>query len=76
MALSGAGIFLPLTFAILFNQKIAPWAGILSMIAGVVVALTWEILVPKAENTLFPSLLFNLLFLIPGIFIGRRISKK
>ena len=72
MALRGAGIFLPLTFAIIFKNRISRKAGLLSMIAGIFVALTWKIFFPEASDTLFPSLLFNLLFLVPGVFLGRK----
>ncbi|NLH44804.1 MAG: sodium:solute symporter family protein [Acholeplasmataceae bacterium] len=67
MALRGAGIFLPLTFAILFKNKVPARAGLLSMIAGIFVALTWKLLFPEAKDTLFPSLAFNLIFLLPGV---------
>ena len=66
MALRGAGIFLPLTFAIIFKNKVPPKAGLLSMLAGIFVALTWRLFFPEAKETLFPSLAFNLLFLLPG----------
>ena len=67
MALRGAGIFLPLTFAIIFKNKVPPKAGLLSMLAGIFVALTWRLFFPEAKETLFPSLAFNLLFLLPGV---------
>ena len=67
MAIRGAGIFLPLTFAILFKNKVPARAGLLSMIAGIFVALTWKLLFPEAKDTLFPSLAFNLIFLLPGV---------
>ena len=66
MALRGAGIFLPLTFAIIFKNKVPAKAGLLSMLAGIFVALTWRLFFPEAKETLFPSLAFNLLFLLPG----------
>ena len=67
MALRGAGIFLPLTFAIIFKTKVPAKAGLLSMLAGIFVALTWRLFFPEAKETLFPSLAFNLLFLLPGV---------
>ncbi|MBP7840176.1 MAG: sodium:solute symporter family protein, partial [Acidaminococcaceae bacterium] len=67
MALRGAGIFLPLTFAIIFKNKVPAKAGLLSMLAGIFVALTWRLFFPEAKETLFPSLAFNLLFLLPGV---------
>lgn len=72
MALRGAGIFLPLTFAIIFKNRISQKAGLLSMIAGIFVALTWKMFFPVTQYTLFPSLAFNLLFLVPGIFWSLR----
>ena len=74
MALRGAGIFLPLTFAILFKNKVPANAGLLSMLAGVFVALTWQLFFPETKATLFPSLAFNLLFLLPGLIWA--VSKK
>ncbi|HIU64691.1 MAG TPA: sodium:solute symporter family protein [Candidatus Avacidaminococcus intestinavium] len=70
MALRGAGIFLPMTFIILFKEFVPKKAGLLSMIAGISVALTWKWFFPLAQDTLFPSLAFNLLFLVPGVLIG------
>ena len=67
MALRGAGIFLPLTFAIIFKNKVPAQAGLFSMLAGIFVALTWRLFFPEAKDTLFPSLAFNLLFLLPGV---------
>ena len=67
MDLRGAGIFLPLTFAIIFKNKVPAKAGLLSMLAGIFVALTWRLFFPEAKETLFPSLAFNLLFLLPGV---------
>jgi SSS family solute:Na+ symporter len=67
MALRGAGIFLPLTFAIIFKNKVPAKAGLLSMLAGIFVAVTWRLFFPEAKETLFPSLAFNLLFLLPGV---------
>ena len=67
MALRGAGIFLPLTFAIIFKNKVPAKAGLLSMLAGIFVALTWRLFFPEAKETLFHSLAFNLLFLLPGV---------
>ena len=67
MALRGAGIFLPLTFAVIFKNKVPAKAGLLSMLAGIFVALTWRLFFPEAKETLFPSLAFNLLFLLPGV---------
>lgn len=76
MSLRGAGIFLPLTFAILFKNKIPATAALLSMIAGIFVALTWKFIFPEAKDTLFPSLSFNLVFLLPGLIWAMKSNKK
>ncbi|MEG0798308.1 MAG: sodium:solute symporter family protein [Acidaminococcaceae bacterium] len=75
MALRGAGVFLPLTFAIAFKNRIAPGAGLAAMLAGILVALTWKFLVPGAGQALFPSLAFNLLFLIPGVLFAGKVKR-
>lgn len=76
MALRGAGIFLPLTFAILFKNKVPAKAGLFAMIAGIFAALTWKLFFPEAKDTLFPSLGFNLLFLLPGMLWLMKAKKK
>ena len=40
MALRASGIFLPLTFAIIFKGKLSHSWGIMAMVAGIFVALT------------------------------------
>ena len=70
MSLRGAGIFLPLTFVLLFKDYVPKKAGVLSMFAGIIVALTWNKIFPGAHDTLFTSMLFNLLFLVPGVLVG------
>lgn len=37
------------------------------MIAGIMVACLWPFIFPDSANALFPSLAFNLLFLVPGV---------
>ena len=77
MALRGAGIFLPLTFAIIFKNRVPQKAGLLAMLAGIFIALTWHLLFPAAKDTLFPSLIFNLLFLVPGVmWVALKKNKK
>ena len=76
MALRGAGIFLPLTFAIIFKGRINKEAGLASMLAGIIVALFWKFFVPEAKDSLLPSLAFNLLFLIPGVLIFKKEQKQ
>jgi len=72
MALRAAGIFLPLTFAIMFKGRISHFWGIMAMIAGIFIALTWKVFVPTAHYSLFPSLVANLVFLIPAVFFAKR----
>ena len=77
MALRGAGIFLPLTFAIIFKNRVPQKAGLLAMLAGIFIALTWHLFFPAAKDTLFPSLIFNLLFLVPGVmWVALKKNKK
>lgn len=76
MALRGAGIFLPLTFAILFRNKMPAKAGLFSMMAGIFVALTWKLFFPEAKDTLLPSLCFNLVFLLPGMIWALKSKNK
>ena len=49
------------------NQKILFGIITIVSIAGIFVALTWRVFFPEAKETLFPSLAFNLLFLLPGV---------
>lgn len=42
-------------------------AGFAAMIAGIMVACLWPFIFPDSANALFPSLAFNLLFLVPGV---------
>lgn len=70
MALRGAAIFLPLTFVIFFKGLVPPAAGFAAMVAGILVACFWPFVFPESTNALFPSLAFNLLFLVPGILWG------
>lgn len=67
MALRGAGIFLPLTFIVFFKGLVQKEAGFAAMIAGIMVACLWPFIFPDSANALFPSLAFNLLFLVPGV---------
>ena len=67
MALRGAGIFLPLTFIVFFKGLVPQEAGLTAMIAGILVACLWPFIFPDSTNALFPSLAFNLFFLVPGV---------
>lgn len=75
MALRGSGIFLPLTFAIFFPWQIPSLAGLSAIFFGIVMSCMWTIWPPLKVNALFPALLCNLIFLLPGI-IYYRIYKK
>lgn len=67
MALRGAAIFLPLTFIVFFKNMVPPRLGLAAMTAGILVACLWPLFVPGSANSLFPSLVCNLLFLVPGV---------
>ena len=67
MALRGAGIFLPLTFIVFFKGLVPKGAGFAAMVAGILVACLWPFVFPDSANSLFQSLVFNLLFLVPGV---------
>ena len=69
MALRASGIFLPLTFALIFKEKLSRYWGVMAMVAGIFVALTWKLFVPTAQYTLFQSLFANLIFLIPAVTV-------
>ena len=60
-------IFLPLTFIVFFKGLVPKEAGFAAMIAGIMVACLWPFIFPDSANALFPSLAFNLLFLVPGV---------
>ena len=72
MALRASGIFLPLTFAIIFKGKISHSWGVVAMAAGIFIALTWKFFVPTANYTLFQSLVANLIFLIPAVIFAKK----
>jgi len=76
MALRASGIFLPLTFAIIFKGRLSHFWGVMAMVAGIFVALTWKIFVPTAHYSLFQSLGANLLFLIPAVFFAKEYKGK
>ena len=75
MALRAAGIFLPLTFALIFKERLSHFWGVLAMVAGIFVALTWKLFVPTAQYTLFQSLAANLIFLIPAVVFTKKYKK-
>lgn len=71
MALRGSGIFLPLTFAIFFPWQVPSMAGLAAIFFGIAVSCVWSFWSPWAINSLFPALIFNLVFLVPGIIYYR-----
>lgn len=71
MAFRGSGIFLPLTFAVFFPGRVRPSMGVAAIGAGIFAACTWKWISPWDINALFPALVYNLVFLIPGIIFNR-----
>lgn len=67
MALRGSGIFLPLTFAVFFPGRVRPSMGVAAIGAGIFAACTWKWISPWDINALFPALIYNLVFLLPGL---------
>ncbi len=67
MALRGAGVFLPMTAVIFFKGKVHKKMGLLSMFGGIASGCIWHFAFPESPYTLFVSLFFNLLFLVPSI---------
>lgn len=70
MALRGSGIFLPLTFAVFFPGKVRASMGVGAIAAGIFAACTWKYIGSGDINCLFPALIYNLVFLIPGLMWG------
>jgi len=60
-----------LTFAIIFKGRLSHSWGVMAMVAGIFVALTWKMFVPTANYTLFQSLVTNLFFLIPAVIFAK-----
>ncbi|EGO61806.1 sodium:solute symporter family protein [Acetonema longum] len=75
MGLRGAGIFLPLTFAVLFPGRVKKQAAILSMIVGAGVALVWKGVFPESIDPLYAGLLASGLAIVPGLWRGTADSK-
>ncbi len=76
MALRGAGVFLPLTAVIFFKGMVGKNAGLLSMFSGVASGCIWHFMYPESPYTLFVSLFFNLLFLVPSIIYNKLHQKN
>jgi hypothetical protein len=51
-------------------------AGLLSMFGGIASGCAWHFIFPTLPYTLFVSLFFNLLFLVPSIAYNLLHSKK
>ena len=71
MALRASGIFIPLTFCIFFNKRIAPRWGLLSIGCGIFTACLWPYLSPWKVSSLFPALAVNLIFMVIGLFCSK-----
>ena len=70
MALRGSGIFLPLTFCVFFPLRVRAAMGVAAMGAGIFAALFWKHISPWQINSLFPALVYNLIFLAVGLYWG------
>ena len=72
MALRGSGIFLPLTFCVFFPNRVRDSMGVAAMGAGIFAALFWKHISPWQINSLFPALVYNLIFLAVGLYWGNK----
>ena len=72
MALRGSGIFLPLTFCVFFPHSVRASMGVAAMGAGIFAALFWKHISPWQINSLFPALVYNLIFLAVGLYWGNK----
>lgn len=72
MALRGSGIFLPLTFCVFFPHRVRASMGVAAMGAGIFAALFWKHISPWHINSLFPALVYNLIFLAVGLYWGNK----
>lgn len=72
MALRGSGIFLPLTFCVFFPHRVRASMGVAAMGAGIFAALFWKHISPCQINSLFPALVYNLIFLAVGLYWGNK----
>lgn len=76
MALRGSGVFLPLTFAIFFTNRIHKLFGFLAILSGIIIACLWNLQSYWKINSLFPALAGNLLFLLLGIIYEKYRRKR
>lgn len=67
MALRGSGVFLPLTFAIFFANRIHKMFGFLAILSGIIIASLWHLQSWWKINSLFPALAGSIVFLLLGI---------
>ena len=74
MSLRGAGIFVPFTLAIFMPKRIAPKVGVLAMLLGVAVSLTWKFIIPGSKSTLLPALAVSFIICMIGIVVGKKQS--
>ena len=72
MALRGSGIFLPLTFCVFCPHRVRASMGVAAMGAGIFAALFWKHISPWQINSLFPALVYNLIFLAVGLYWGNK----
>ena len=72
MALRGSGIFLPLTFCVFFPHRVRASMGVAAMGAGIFAALFCKHISPWQINSLFPALVYNLIFLAIGLYWGNK----
>ena len=66
----------PMTAVIFFKGMVGKKAGLLSMFGGIASGCAWHFIFPTSPYTLFVSLFFNLLFLVPSIAYNLLHSKK
>ncbi|MCX7780217.1 MAG: sodium:solute symporter family protein [Negativicutes bacterium] len=73
MGLRGAGIFLPMTVAVFWPERIQPrWAG-LSIAYGAGVALVWKLIWPQGIDPLYAGLLASAGCLVIGFVKNKRV---
>lgn len=72
MSLRGAGIFVPFTLAIFMPKRISPKIGVVAMLLGVAVSLTWKFIVPSSKSTLLPALAVSLIVCLIGLVVGKK----
>ena len=76
MALRGSGIFLPLTFCVFFHKRVRASMGVAAMGSGIFAAVFWKHISPWQINSLFPALVYNLIFLTTGLLWGVKAEEE